>query len=227
MDTSGGSAAPPDGRRDGRDVALELQVLLLGAPGVEAFLVEVTRLAAGAVQRAQSCGVTVQRTSHSRMLAATSDEFATRMDEVQYAVDDGPCLHCLREGETVLVDDIASDGRWPSFSRRGVAVGAGSSLSVLLLVEGAPVGALNLYSRLARGLDHADQARARQFADQAAGAVALAARLAEQERREQHLETALTSRSIIDQPSGWSWPGPGWQRTKPSRSCVGARSTPT
>ena len=41
-----------------------------------------------------------------------------------------------------------------------------------------------------------------QFAAQAAGAVALALRLAEREDRERHLETALRSRSVIDQAMG-------------------------
>jgi GAF domain-containing protein len=203
MSTSDGRPTPGAGDRDGgRDIAVELQALLFGADRVEAFLVEVTRLAAGAVQHAQACGVTVQPSPHSRRLAATSDDFAARMDEAQYAVDDGPCLHCLREGESVLVEDIVSDGRWPVFSRRGAAVGAGTSLSVPMLVGGAPVGALNLYSRRVGGLDRADQERAHRFADQAAGAVALAARLAEQERREGHLQAALSSRSIIDQALG-------------------------
>jgi AmiR/NasT family two-component response regulator len=75
-------------------------------------------------------------------------------------------------------------------------------LSVPLVVGGRGVGALNLYSRRAGGLPEADRFRARQFAGQAAGAVALALRLREREERAQHLETALRSRSTIDQALG-------------------------
>lgn len=188
--------------RHPRNVAVELQSLLLGAEGVEDFLTEVAQRAAGAVERAQSCGVTVRAIPGSRMLGAASDEFARRMDEIQYAVDDGPCLHCLRDSVPVHVADITSDRRWPAFSQRGKSVGAGASLSVPLMVGERSVGALNLYSRRPHSLDEADHARARQFADQAAGAVALALQLAVRAERERHLETALSSRSTIDQAIG-------------------------
>ena len=49
-------------QRDARSVAVELQSLLLGADGVEPFLVEVARLAAGSVADALSCGISVQAT---------------------------------------------------------------------------------------------------------------------------------------------------------------------
>jgi AmiR/NasT family two-component response regulator len=73
---------------------------------------------------------------------------------------------------------------------------------VPLSVAERTVGALNLYSRAANALTEADRARAAHFATQAAGAVALALRLAEREEREHHLETALRSRSVIDQAMG-------------------------
>ncbi|MFC4947985.1 GAF domain-containing protein [Pseudonocardia sp. GCM10023141] len=139
MDTSGQRA--PDRNAN---VTVELQSLLLGTDGVEVFLAEVARWAAGTVEHAQSCGVTVQATPTSRMLGATTDEFARRMDAVQYDVDDGPCLHCLRAGHPVLVEDIASDRRWVAFARRGRREGAAASLSVPLMVQGRAVGALNL-----------------------------------------------------------------------------------
>jgi GAF domain-containing protein len=84
----------------------------------------------------------------------------------------------------------------------GRQAGAGSSISVPLMIDTNAVGALNLYSRMARGLTAQDQARARQFADQAAGAIALARRLEEREQFAGHLEKALSSRSVIDQALG-------------------------
>jgi GAF domain-containing protein len=137
-------------------LAIELQSLLLAADGIESFLLEVARRAAGTVDRAQSCGVTVQATATSRMLGATTDEFAQRMDDVQYATDDGPCLTCLREGVPVLVADIRSERRWPAFVRRGTQEGAGTSLSVPLSVAERTVGALNLYRRAANALTEGD-----------------------------------------------------------------------
>ena len=193
---------PEPGPRDPRDAALELQTLLLDAVGVESFLVEVARRTAGAVPGARSCGITVQATANSQMLGASTDEFARRMDDVQYAVDDGPCLTALRHGVPVVIVDIRTDRRWPAFTRRGAEEGAGSSLSVPMIVRDRTVGALNLYSPDAHALTEADCPGAVEFAGFAAAVVALALRLAEYEQRRHHLETALHSRSTIDQAMG-------------------------
>jgi GAF domain-containing protein len=183
-------------------VAAELVTALLGAARIDEFLTEVAQRAVGLVNGGVSCGITVQATARSPRLAATSDEFAARMDAVQYEVDDGPCLHCLREGIIVEITDIAADTRWPAFARRSRQEGAKASMSIPMLVHDAPIGALNLYTRRSGGLSAHDSARGRQFADHAAGAVALAARLAEVEDQRRHLQQALSSRSTIDQAMG-------------------------
>jgi GAF domain-containing protein len=191
--------------REPGDVALELQRILLGAEGIEAFLADAARYAAGEVEHAHSAGITVGATRWSRMLGATTDPFAEAMDGIQYVVDDGPCLTCLRTATVVTatvvtVDDITGDSRWPAFARRGRQAGAGSSVSVPLRINGDAVGALNLYSKQTHGLTDADRVRAQQFADHAAGA--LAQLLQEREQTAAHLERALRSRSVIDQALG-------------------------
>lgn len=184
------------------DVARELQRLLFGAAGVESFLADVARLAAGAVEHAPACGVTVGATGRVPMLGATSGAFAQVLDDIQYEIDDGPCLTCLRTATVVAVDDVAAEPRWPDFTRRALQAGARATLSVPLIVGDEAVGALNLYSRQAHALTEVDRVRAQQFAERAAGAVGLARRLAEREAEARHLETALSSRSTIDQALG-------------------------
>ncbi|MFC4947988.1 ANTAR domain-containing protein [Pseudonocardia sp. GCM10023141] len=188
---------------DLRNVALELQSILLGAAGVEEFLVEVARRAAGPDTRGRSCGVTVRSGPESPLQGAASDELARRMDDVQYAGGAGPSLQCLRDGAAVVVLDLAVAERgWPAFVRAGRQEGIRAVLSVPLRVPDRSVGALTLYHRRAGGLSAADQSEASRFGDQAAGAVAMALLLADREARERHLETALRSRSTIDQAIG-------------------------
>ena len=189
-------------RRDLRAAALELQALLVDAEGVEPFLDALARWAADEVDGAQSCGVTVQLSPAAPLLGGSADEVARRMDSVQYSVDDGPCLTCLRRGVPVAVADVRADQRWPEFGKRGVQEGVGTSLSVPLTVRDRTVGALNLYGRAAHTFSEADHARAAELAGYTAATVALAAQRAELERRERHLETALSSRSTIDQAMG-------------------------
>jgi GAF domain-containing protein len=177
-------------------------MLLLGADGVESFLTDVACWAAGAVENAISCGVTVSASGSLRRMSAASDEVAVRMDEIQYEVDDGPCLSCLRDGVLVRVPDLHDDDRWPQFCARGIAQRVGSSLSVPMMVGTEVLGAVNLYSGHRHGLDEHDVERATLFAHQAAGAVALAVLLAEREDKARNLAIALESRSVIDQAIG-------------------------
>jgi GAF domain-containing protein len=189
-------------QEDPRFVAAKLQAVLIGADRIESFLAEVAHEAVGVVGSKLACGVTVRATGRSRFLGATTDEFAERMDSIQYDIDDGPCLTCLRNGVPVAVDDIPGDPRWPPFSQRGQAEGAAQSFSVPMTAGGHTVGALNLYARQPDVLTDEDRDRAREFAHYAAGAVALSVRLAEREDEARHLEVALRSRSTIDQAIG-------------------------
>src|SRR3712207_9089476 len=66
---------------------------------------------------------------------------------MQDAVQEGPCLDAVWEHETVRIDDMRTDTRWPRFAAEAAALGVLSSLSLQLFVEGDNLGALNLYAR--------------------------------------------------------------------------------
>src|SRR5437773_1325009 len=85
----------------------------------------------------------------STALPACGDALAAQGDEVQYRLDDGPCLHAMREGILVRIDDTAGRARWPRFESKAASHGIGSCLALPLIADGKPVGALNLYARAA------------------------------------------------------------------------------
>ena len=192
----------PSGGDGSGDDATSLVEMLSNADRVEDFFTELALLAVGDVDAALSCGLSVRGIPTSRLLAATSDDFARQMDDIQYQLDDGPCLTALRDDVVVEITDIATDLRWPRFSERGRGEGAGAALSVPLSVGHRPVGVLNLYARTPGAFASADRARAETLAAHAAGAVSLAARLAEHEEQTRNLRAALSSRSEIDQATG-------------------------
>jgi hypothetical protein len=92
----------------------ELQQALLGTQTVEQFLQEVALLAARLVPDGMSCGMTM-RPNGRPVTVACSDELASQVDELQYQVGDGPCLHALRQGRVVRIDDTAEGAGWPGF----------------------------------------------------------------------------------------------------------------
>ena len=82
-----------------RHPASELQEALLAAADIEAFLQQITDVA---------------RDGHP-ITVASSDGYAARLDEVQYERDEGPCRTAMRAGKNVLIDDLLTEERFPSY----------------------------------------------------------------------------------------------------------------
>ncbi|MDP5181767.1 hypothetical protein QOZ88_03885 [Blastococcus sp. BMG 814] len=76
----------------------------------------ITTAAVGAVPGAHECGITyVIGRTRVEPRAATSD-LPREVDRLQDRVGEGPCLDAVFEEETVRVDDVAGDRRWPEFA---------------------------------------------------------------------------------------------------------------
>jgi hypothetical protein len=165
----------------------ELHRALLSTQGVEEFLHELAVLAARLVGGGLSCGMTMPPDGKTPTVAC-SDPLAARVDEVQYELDDGPCLHAVRDGRTVRIEDTAEKARWPEFEA--------------LNADGKPVGALTLYARAAAAFGPAEARRAENFAENASGALSLAIKLSSRTALIEQLRSSLASRGVIDQALG-------------------------
>jgi GAF domain-containing protein len=157
----------------------ELQAVLLGTENVDVFLRDLAVLAARSVGEGLSCGITLQPGAAPQTVAS-SDVLASQVDELQYVLKEGPCLHAMRSGERVRIDDLVFDQRWWEYAVRALARGVRSSLSIPLSAQGNWVGAMNLYSDRPGFFGEAPTRLAEQFAAEATVAVSLAARLADQ-----------------------------------------------
>lgn len=179
----------------------ELHRALLGTQGVEEFLHEMAVLAARLVDGGLSCGMIMQPGGKPATVAC-SDPLAARVDQVQYELDDGPCLHAVRDGRMVRIEDTADKARWPEFEAHAASHGIRSCLALPLNADGKPVGALNLYAREAAAFGAAEARIAENFADNASGALSLAIRLAAHAALIEQLRSSLASRGVIDQAIG-------------------------
>ncbi len=133
---------------------------------------------------------------------ACSDPVAARVDGLQYELDDGPCLHAMRDGHVVRIEDTADKAQWPEFEAQAEAAGIRSCLALPLSADGQPVGAINLYARTAAAFGMAEARRAENFAENASGALTLATRLASDAALIDQLRSSLASRTVIDQALG-------------------------
>jgi GAF domain-containing protein len=190
-------ASPGTGDEGGLDVVRMLDEF----DGVSRFLGAVVRWAVAKTPGAEACGLTVEQAGRG-MTVEYSGEMAACADERQYELDDGPCLQAMRTGEAVVAGDMATEARWGAYPGRAMEVGVGSSLSLPLRIGERGRGALNLYSTRARAFTDEDRRAAETWAGQAGGALAVALRLAEQERAVGHLHRGLVSRQVIGQAVG-------------------------
>ena len=179
----------------------ELHDALINTDSVEQFLHEMAVLAARLVGGDLSCGMTM-RSDGRPVTVACSDPVAASVDAVQYELDNGPCLHAMRDGHVVRIQDTADKARWPEFERRAASHGIRSCLALPLRSEGKRIGALNLYARDASAFGAAEAQRAADFAENASGALTLAIRLASHAALIEQLRSSLASRTVIDQALG-------------------------
>jgi GAF domain-containing protein len=179
----------------------ELIRLLASTETIDAFLHDLVGHAGQVTEH--SCSITVRTSADPHYFTVASTDHRTReLDEQQYADQGGPCLESLRTGLPVVVSDMRAETRWAPYPQRAAELGAASSMSYPLIVQGQSIGALNLYAFEPMSPDAGLQARAAQLAANAAGALAVAIRLAEHARESANLRIALTSRSMIDNAVG-------------------------
>lgn len=174
---------------------------MLDGPDVSRFLQHAAELATAIVVPPAACGITLRRADEVTTVAH-SGELALQADEIQYGRGQGPCLESMHTATIVHVPDLAADERWPAYRSHALAHGVRSSLSLPLMVDGYPVGALNLYTTATHEFDGAEVAHASAFAAQAAIALTIVLRHADQVALEDQLRETLATRAVIDQALG-------------------------
>ena len=194
---------------DDHDVMTSVQGLaglVADVDDVEAVLAHIAEFAVAAVPGADGAGVTVVRVGDRpfTVLAwSVTDQWVHELDHLQYDIcHEGPCLTAMQTERTLVSGSLGSDDRWPRFGGRATRLKAHSALSVPLLVRGTMVGALNIYAHDRDAFtDHA-VGLAERFGTPAAVSVGNIQLLHAAHTRAVQLQTALTSRAVIDQAIG-------------------------
>lgn len=137
--------------------------------------------------------ITSIRSGQFTTVAATS-EVPERADKIQYKVGSGPCLDAIRENDTIRVDDLATDPRWPQFAGAACSeLGMHSMLAQILPVDDQVLGALNIYSAKTNAFDAQDE----KIIAILGSAAVTAMRAIRHQEKSDHMERALhTSRRI-------------------------------
>ena len=148
------------------------------------------------IPHAGHASLTIRTKGRRHQTLASTSTLAAALDELQYELGEGPCVDSADHGEWFRSGDAGHDRRWPHWGPRAARKGLHSLLTIRLLSQGEPVGALNLYSERAGMFADPDEVEAALlFATHAAHAL-VSARLVTD------LENALVSRHQIGVAQG-------------------------
>jgi len=135
---------------------------------------------------------------HARNRIETAAATSNRVSEshnMQIQNDEGPCLDAIEDPGTFLVNDTATDPRWPRWGPAVAALGIRSAMGVTLETRERRYGSLNLYSESVNAFGDDDLAVAEILARHASVAIAAA-------HNEQGLQLAIDARKLIGQAQG-------------------------
>jgi GAF domain-containing protein len=164
-------------------------------PKGQDVLDRVVSLAVAMVPGAEEATITMASAGRHVYSAAASGDLARGFDALMEETGEGPCMDALWNQQTVRVDDLSSDRRWPLLGPRAGERGIGSMLCLQLFVHEDTLGALDLVAYEKSAFTDDSEHVGLLLASHAAIAVAGAQRL-------EHAGFALVHRDTIGQAKG-------------------------
>jgi GAF domain-containing protein len=98
-------------------------------------------------------GISVVHTDgHIDTIAAT-DDLVLKFDQIQYELNDGPCLAAIRDEQIVVINHAEREQRWPLFTEQAVGLGLRSQMGLRLYADDKTFGGMNLYATSTEQID--------------------------------------------------------------------------
>lgn len=138
-----------------------------------------------------------RRTSHG-----ATDRVVEQADALQYELGEGPCLTAWGAEESILVDDVRTDGRWPRWSTAVRHLPIRSVVSAALVADGESLGAIKVYAALPSAYDESTVRLLELFAAPAATLLAHVQSSEVPQHISENLQSALESRDLINRACG-------------------------
>jgi GAF domain-containing protein len=176
--------------------ALALAARSINAPGSLADTLDaIVRATQLSVPGFEHVGISVVHGDGKIETLAATGQLVWELDTLQYELEEGPCVHAMREQLVVVAENIRHDQRWPRYVPEAVKTGLRAQMAMQLYTHDETLGGLNLYSTASDSIDPDALMAAEAFATHAALALGHA-------RKESQLNDALNSRTIIGQATG-------------------------
>src|SRR5207247_6806456 len=104
-------------------------------------------IGSAAILAVTGCAVILMSDEEIGATVVASNVGATAVEDLQFTLGEGPCLHAWHTGQAVLEPELldATAARWPAFSRQAVATGARAVFALPLQLGAIRLGVLYLY----------------------------------------------------------------------------------
>jgi GAF domain-containing protein len=150
-----------------------------------------------------AAGVMLASPTGELQFVASSSESMTILELFQIQTNEGPCVDCFHDGLAITNHALSeSDGRWPLFTPRALALGFRAVHSLPMRLRGRTIGALNLFRTHQGTLSEDDVIVAQGLADVATIAILQHRSSLDASALNFQLNNALNSRVIIEQAKG-------------------------
>ncbi len=148
------------------------------------------------VPGAQYAGVTVAQRRRRSETAAATHRYPVLLDDIQNRCRQGPGLSAVALQESIRVDDLVSDDRWPLYREEALKqTPIRSILSLGMFSEGGTSATVSFYAERANAFDDESVDVALIFATHTGLVWNMM-------RRDQQFRSALASRDVIGQAKG-------------------------
>jgi len=184
------------------NLAAQMSPLLLSVDSVTAAVEALTWMAAETIAAATGAGVSLMDEQGHRSSKAATSPVVLEADDLQYRLNEGPCLTSWAERRTVRIDDIDYDPRWPRWTEAVQPLSLLSSVSAPLVVRDQSLGAVKVYSELRAAFDDRRERLLEGFAGTAALLLGNVASLDNGSQLSDHLRQALKARDTVQLAKG-------------------------
>jgi transcriptional regulator with GAF, ATPase, and Fis domain len=134
---------------------------------------------------------------------AASSQRTHHLEVFQVQREEGPCLDCFRDAAPVSVPDLEQTAdRWPQFVKAARMAGFASVHALPMRMRDRMLGALGLFGTSTGALNDGDLSLGQALADVASIALIQDKVAADRTAVNEQLQTALTSRVVIEQAKG-------------------------
>ncbi len=157
---------------------------------VEETLDAIVHAARDTIPGLEHVGISILHRNGRIETKAGTDQLVWELDDLQYDINQGPCVDAVRSDPIMYLADARHDNRWPDYLPKAVEKGLRSQLALRLFNEDETLGGINMYSTTGCGLPPEAIQLAELFAAHASIALG-------RKRFEHQLTEAVASRQVI------------------------------